>query len=100
MPLSHAALGEEGWKECAKVVTPTALATPAELVPGWLAAEDIPYSLRVPAGSRWHWDRSFTLRDLLGAGRRWVNLGLGKLDEELSTVTKEKNPHSLAITLS
>lgn len=100
MPLSCAVLGEEGWwEEGAKVVTSTALVTPAAVGLGWPAAEDIPCSLRVPAGSRQHWDRSFTLRDLLGAGRGWANLGLGKVDEELSTVTKENKPHSLAITL-
>lgn len=99
MLLSRAALGEEGWEEGAKVVTSTAVATPAVVGLGWLAAEDIPCSLRVPAGSRQHWERSFTLRDLLGAGRRWASLGLGKVDEELSTVTKENKPHSLAVTL-
>lgn len=99
MLLSWAALGEEGWEEGAKVVTSTAVATPAVVGLGWLAAEDIPCSLRVPAGSRQHWERSFTLRDLLGAGRRWASLGLGKVDEELSTVTKENKPHSLAVTL-
>lgn len=99
MPLSRAALGEEGWEEGAKVVTSAALAPPAAVGLSWLAAEDVPCSLHVPVGSRRHWDRSFTLRDLLGAGRGWASLGLGKVDEELSTVTKENKPHSLAITL-
>jgi len=80
-------------------VTPPAVATPVAVGLGWWAAEDIPCSPRVPAGSRQHWDRSFTLRDLLGAGRWWASWGLGKVDEELSTVTKENKPHSLAITL-
>lgn len=88
--LSRAVLGEEGWEEGARVVVSTAAGL------GWRAAQDVPCSLRVPVG---HWDRSFTLRDLLGTGRRWANLGLGKVDEELCTVTKEKKPHSLARTL-
>lgn len=98
MPLSRAAPGEEGCEEGAKVVTSAAVSTAAAVGLGWAAAGDVPCSLRVPAGSRWHWDRSFTLRDLLGAGRGWASLGLGKVDEELSTVTKEKKPHSLAIS--
>lgn len=60
---------------------------------------DVPHSARAPAGSRRHCDRSFTLWHLLGAGRRRANLGLGKVDEELSTVTKENKPHSLTVTL-
>lgn len=99
MPLSHAERGEDGWEEGAEVVTSATLAMPTVVGLGWAASEDIPCSLRVPAGAHQHWDRSFTLWDLLGAGRRWVNLSLGKVDEKLSTVTKENKPHSLAITL-
>lgn len=58
---------------------------------------DVPYSPWAAVGPRRHCDRSLTLRDLLGAGRRRANLGLGKVDEELSTVTKENKPHSLTI---
>lgn len=62
-------------------------------------SRDVPYSPHAPAGSRQLCDRSLTLRDLLGAGHRRANWGLGKVDEELSTVTKENKPHSLSITL-
>lgn len=58
----------------------------------------VPYSPGAAPGPRRHCDRSLTLRDLLGAGRRRANLGLGRVDEELSTVTKENKPHSLTIT--
>lgn len=100
MSLSHAVLSEKEWEEGAKVVIPTALATPVVVGPSWQAAEDIPCSLHVPAVSRWHWDRSFMLWDLLEARRSWANLGLGKVDEKLSTVTNKNKPHSLAVTCS
>lgn len=79
----------EGWGRC-RFVSPAG--------PRVGEQQDVPYSVPAPAGSCRHCDRSLALRDLLGAGRRRANLGLGKVDEELSTATKENKPHSLTIT--
>lgn len=60
------------------------------------AAPDIPKGQGLRVQVRRQQDKSLTLCDLPGTARAQAGLRLGNVNDELSTATKDNNPHSCA----